>query len=170
MIPSSANPEATPCLMHLDTLEAAARVMRATDTSVLPVTRNGKLVGVISDRDIVVRMVAEGLDGWLTRVCDFMTTPPVYCHEDDAPDEILLAMRGAKIDTIPLVDREDRVIGMLGKDQVRRAHFASERTIAGSTATPASLTASGVTEGRQSSPLPKANAKMPPAPVGTLAP
>lgn len=124
MRPSPANSQDTPCLTHLDTLEAAARMMRATGAKVLPVAQDGKLVGTISDRDIVIRMVAEGLDGWLTRVRDFMTTPALSCHADDDPGDILLAMVDAQIDTIPVVDGRDRVVGMLTADQIRRAHSA----------------------------------------------
>lgn len=122
MKPSPVSSQSTPCLVHLDTIEAAARMMRATGARNLPVTQDGKLVGVISDRDIVMRMVAEGLDGWLTRVCDFMTAPALSCREGDDPESILLAMVEAQIDTIPMVDAEDRVVGTLTADQIRRAH------------------------------------------------
>ena len=125
MKPPPANSQETPCLVHLDTIEAAARMMRATGATVLPVTQNGQLIGTISDRDIVVRMVAEGLDGWLTRVCDFMTAPALSCRADDDPESILLAMVEAQTDTITLIDAKDRVVGTLTADQVRQAHSAS---------------------------------------------
>jgi CBS domain-containing protein len=124
MRPSPAVSQDVPCLRHLDTLEAAARMMRATGARVLPVTQDGKFVGTISDRDIVIRMVAEGLDGWLTRVREFMTAPALFCRVDDDPESILLAMVDAKLDTIPLVDAQDRVVGMVTADQIRRAHSA----------------------------------------------
>lgn len=124
MRPSPAAAQDVPCLRHLDTLEAAARMMRDTGARVLPVTQDGKFVGTISDRDIVIRMVAEGLDGWLTRVRDFMTAPALCCRADDDPESILLAMVDGKLDTIPLLDAHDRVVGMATAEQIRRAHSA----------------------------------------------
>ncbi|RXZ65434.1 CBS domain-containing protein [Pelagerythrobacter rhizovicinus] len=125
MRPSPAGLGDTPCLRHLDTLEAAARMMRATGARILPVTQDGRFVGTISDRDIVIRMVAEGLDGWLTRVRDFMTAPALSCRTDDDPQSVLLAMIEAQVDTVPLIDARDRVIGMITAEQIRRAHSAS---------------------------------------------
>lgn len=122
MRPPPAASQDVPCLRHLDTLEAAARMMRDTGAKVLPVTQDGRFVGTISDRDIVIRMVAEGLDGWLTRVREFMTAPAPCCRADDDPESVLLAMIEAKLDTIPLVDAHDRVVGMVTADQIRRAH------------------------------------------------
>lgn len=109
----------TPCLRHLDTLEAAARMMRATGARIVPVTQDGRLVGTISDRDIVIRMVAEGLDGWLTRVRDFMTVPALCWRPDDDPETTLLAMAEARLDTIPMVDGRDRLIGTISADELR---------------------------------------------------
>lgn len=119
----------TPCLRYLDTLETAARMMRTTGARILPVTQDGRFVGTISDRDIVIRMVAEGLDGWLTRVRDFMTTPALCWRPNDDAESTRLAMAEAQLDTIPMLDDRDRVIGIVTADQVRAAHAARLRGI-----------------------------------------
>ena len=77
--------EAGLALSPLDTIEAAARMMRDTGSHLLPVVKDGALVGVISERDIVTRFVAEGLDGWLTRVSDFMTKSPDHLQRRRRP-------------------------------------------------------------------------------------
>src|SRR5436190_2219228 len=65
------------------TLKIAAETMRSLDVGALPVCENNKLVGMITDRDIAIRAVAEGCDPNRTKVRDAMSGPLLYCHEDE---------------------------------------------------------------------------------------
>src|SRR5437764_6114264 len=64
-------------------LKDAAAKMKSLDIGALPVCENDKLVGMLTDRDIAVRAVADGKDPTQTRVCDAMTSGAFWCYEDD---------------------------------------------------------------------------------------
>jgi CBS domain-containing protein len=64
----------------------AAKKMRDGDFGILPIEENDKLVGVITDRDIAVRGVAEGLDPKKVKVSEIMTDRVLYCYEDQSLD------------------------------------------------------------------------------------
>jgi CBS domain-containing protein len=66
-----------------DTITQAAQKMKSSDAGVLPVVRGDEVVGTITDRDIVLRVVAEKLDPQAARVEQVMSREPVYCSEDD---------------------------------------------------------------------------------------
>src|SRR5438105_12478457 len=65
------------------TVQDAAQKMRELDAGPLPVCDGDHLVGMITDRDIAVRAVADGYDPWTTRVRDVMTPEVISCFEDD---------------------------------------------------------------------------------------
>jgi CBS domain-containing protein len=71
------------CVRPDTTLQDAAQQMRDLDVGPLPVCGDGdRLVGMLTDRDITVRAVAEGLDPWTARVRDVMTPTIIYCFDD----------------------------------------------------------------------------------------
>ena len=71
-----------------DTIERAAQMMAQIDAGVLPVGKNDKLVGMIPDRDIAIRGVAEGCKPD-ARVGDIMSQEVLYCYDDEDTDEVL---------------------------------------------------------------------------------
>ena len=119
--------EAGLALSPLDTIEAAARMMRDTGSHLLPVVKDGALVGVISERDIVTRFVAEGLDGWLTRVSDFMTKSPITFSEDGDPDAVIAQMDSEGYKIIPMVDAQARFLGMVTAAELRQVSVDAAR-------------------------------------------
>ncbi len=94
-----------------DTLEEIAKRMAKEDVGFLPVGENDRLVGMITDRDIVARAVALGRDGQ-SRVRDAMTEDVKYCFEDDSIDDVIQNMSDIQVRRLPVVNRKKRLVGI----------------------------------------------------------
>ncbi len=82
------------CVNPDDTLQDAARKMKSLDVGPLPVCgMNDRLAGIVTDRDIIVRAVAEGRDVRTAKVRDAMTEGVTYCFEDDDVNDAARLMR-----------------------------------------------------------------------------
>ena len=95
-----------------ETLRDAARAMADLDVGSLPVCDGKKLIGMITDRDITVRAVAEGKSSD-TPVSEVMTDEVVWCSESDSVDEVLQKMSDAQVRRIPVVDEDRQLIGIV---------------------------------------------------------
>lgn len=95
-----------------DNIRAAARRMAELDVGVLPVGDEDRLVGMITDRDIVVRGVAEGKDV-TARVKEVMTPGVKYCFQDQEIDEISANMADIQVRRLLVLDRDKRLVGIL---------------------------------------------------------
>jgi len=95
------------------TLTEAARRMRGLDVGPLPVADGGRLVGMLTDRDIAVRATAEGRDPRNTRVSDVMTRDVVCCFEDDDVLQAARAMAQYRKRRLVVVDAAGRVVGIV---------------------------------------------------------
>ncbi|MGO4677999.1 CBS domain-containing protein [Bosea sp. 2YAB26] len=95
-----------------ETLQAVSRRMAEEDIGFLPVGDVDRLVGTITDRDIVVRALAEGRDG-LALVRDVMTRDVKYCFEDEEMDHVIHNMGDNQIRRLPVVDRNKRLVGVV---------------------------------------------------------
>src|SRR3712207_146292 len=94
-------------VVHPDaTLQEAARKMDALDVGPLPVCDGDRLVGMITDRDIVVRATAAGRDPKTTHVRDAMTRDVVYCFEDQDVREAARVMEEQQIRRVVVLDRD----------------------------------------------------------------
>jgi len=93
-------------------VEAAAK-MRELDVGSLPVCEGGQLEGVLTDRDIVVRLVAEGRNPSSTRIGEIMTSGATYCFDDQTLDEAALMMEAQQIRRLPILNRNKELVGML---------------------------------------------------------
>jgi len=89
------------------TLIDAARKMKAFNVGFLPVQEGNNLIGVITDRDIVVRALAEGRDLGSTQVKDIISSDVVYCFEDDSVEEAVRLMEENQVRRL-IVCRSDR--------------------------------------------------------------
>jgi len=91
----------------------ASRRMRDEDVGALPVGENDKLLGMLTDRDIVVRMVAEGKDPEKTAVREAMSDQLLYCFEDQSTEEVAANMGENQIRRLPVVNRDKRLVGIV---------------------------------------------------------
>lgn len=106
------------CIAPDSTLEQAAQRMRSLDVGPLPVCDNDRLAGMITDRDIVVRGIAEGCDARQTRVRDVMTPNLTYCFEDQEVEEATRLMKQQQIRRLAVLDRDQRLVGILSLGDV----------------------------------------------------
>ena len=96
-----------------DTVLRAAELMRAIDVGVLPVCAGGKIIGMVTDRDIVTRGVARGRLAQTTEVSEVMSDQVRWCFEDQDVDEVLAEMRESQVHQMAVVDRQRNLVGML---------------------------------------------------------
>jgi CBS domain-containing protein len=96
-----------------ETLQEAARKMKSVDVGPLPVCDGERLVGMITDRDIIVRATAEGRDPKTTPVKDAMTPGVVYVYEDQDIEEAASLMKERQIRRLVVLDRNKRLVGIL---------------------------------------------------------
>jgi CBS domain-containing protein len=101
----------------LSTIQAAAQKMKSYDVGLLPVCESGRVVGALTDRDIALRVIAEGRDASRTLVRDVMTRDVVCGHELQDVQEAAELMRANRIRRLPVLDRQKRLVGLvsLGK-------------------------------------------------------
>ncbi|WP_149537486.1 CBS domain-containing protein [Siccirubricoccus phaeus] len=100
-----------------DSIQQAARCMAECDTGALPVGRGDRLVGMVTDRDIAVRGIAQG-KGLDTRVHEVMTTDVKYCFEDEDLDHVARNMGEQQVRRLPVVNRDKRLVGILSLGDV----------------------------------------------------
>jgi CBS domain-containing protein len=98
-------------------LRDAARMMKAGDFGSMPVVDDGRLVGMLTDRDIVVRAVAEGLDGNTARVGDVASRDPVMATPDQDLDEALELMARHRVRRLPVVE-DGMLVGVLSQADI----------------------------------------------------
>lgn len=97
----------------------AARMMAKIDAGVLPVGENDRLVGMITDRDIAIRAVAEG-KAPTTQVRDVMSGEVLYCFDHQDLDEVAQNMGETKVRRLPVVNREKRLVGIISIGDLAR--------------------------------------------------
>jgi len=101
-------------VVYLDAAaQEAAMKMRELDVGALPVCDGDSLQGVITDRDIAIRLVAEGRDVLQTKVRDIMTPGVSYCFDDQTVEEAVMLMEAEQIRRLPILNREKHLVGML---------------------------------------------------------
>jgi len=95
------------------TLQATAELMKVLDVGPLPVCDGDRLVGIVTDRDITVRAVAEGQDCWEGRVRDVMSTDIAYCFEDDDIAIAIRQMKEKQLRRLLVLSRDKRLAGIV---------------------------------------------------------
>lgn len=105
----------------------AARIMREEDVGIVPVVEGSRLVGVITDRDLAVRLVADGRDG-NTTVRDVMSSQAIAtCRPDEDLDRAMDTMAREQVRRIPIVDERGSLVGIVAQaDVVRKARDDSK--------------------------------------------
>lgn len=118
------------------TIAEAALLMRDKDVGSVAVHSDDKLVGLLTDRDVAVRAVAEGLDP-STPVREVMSEGVKYCFADQELDEVAANMAELEIRRLPVVDRNKRLVGFVSLSNVVEADEAgSTRVLLKSVACP----------------------------------
>lgn len=98
-----------------------AKMMAKDDVGAIPVGKDDKLVGMITDRDISLRVVAEGRDPAKTQAQEIMTKGIVYCRTTESVEDAIHLMDQKKIRRLPVIDDNKRLVGMLSLGDVSHA-------------------------------------------------
>ncbi len=98
-------------------IREAAKLMADTDAGSLPVGENDRLVGMITDRDIAIRAVAQG-KGPDSPVREAMTPDVKFCFEDDDLKEVAGNMASAKVQRLPVMSRDKRLVGIVALSDI----------------------------------------------------
>jgi CBS domain-containing protein len=106
-------------LIHTNaSVQEAAEVMKERDVGTLPVVLDGEAVGLITDRDITVRVVAKGLDPQKATVIEAITEGVITCKENDDLEKAVKKMADKKIRRMVVTDDTDKLTGILSFDDV----------------------------------------------------
>jgi CBS domain-containing protein len=104
------------------TVREAARLMGEEDVGALPIVGDSaRLVGIVTDRDIAVRAVGRGLDPEQTSVAQIASSEIYALTPDDDLDEALQTMARAQVRRVPVVVRENELVGMVSQADIARA-------------------------------------------------
>ncbi len=106
------------------TLRDAARKMRALNCGSLPVAENGRLIGMISDRDICCRGVADDFDPVLTQVRAIMSHEVSFCFSYDTVNDAVRQMEQRQIQQLTVLNSDKTIAGFLTVDDI--AHFSRQ--------------------------------------------
>jgi CBS domain-containing protein len=109
------------CVTPDTTLVDAARLMKEENVGIVPViesTGSRRLVGVVTDRDIAIRAVAEGRDGVTTSVGSVMTSDVRTTTADDSVDDVMKLMGSEQVRRIPVVDDRGVLVGIISQADI----------------------------------------------------
>ena len=114
-----------------DTVASVAQLMKQRDIGPVPIVEDkssNRLIGIVTDRDLALNVVADGRDPNTTLVRDVMTTDVVTCREDDEIEQILDAMSTHQLRRIPVVDANDMLVGIIAQADVATRMDQPEKT------------------------------------------
>ena len=109
------------CCLPQDSVDIAARLMRIQDVGMIPVVEGEsvpKLVGVLTDRDLAILVVAPGREPRKTKVSEVMTRNVVTCNENDSVEEALDSMKSHQIRRIPVLSKGNGVVGVVSQSDI----------------------------------------------------
>jgi CBS domain-containing protein len=110
-------------------IREAAEMMRDFDVGVLPASRTGKLVGILTDRDIVVRCIATGCKPNQTRVAECMSAEVVTCHAGDSIDHAIDSMSEHRVRRLVVLNLEQEIAGILSVDDLAHALVGEHKLV-----------------------------------------
>jgi CBS domain-containing protein len=109
-----------------DTIMEAAKKMADCDCGALPVGENDRLVGMITDRDIVTRAVARGVSPEECYVREAMSPDIKYCYEDESVADAARSMKTLQVKRLPVLNRQKRLVGIVALGDLAMAEDTSE--------------------------------------------
>jgi len=119
------------CATPDDNVAEVARLMRENDIGPVPIVDSGdskRLLGIVTDRDLAMKVVAEGRDPSSTKVRDVMTKEVVTCRADDEVEDTLQAMSKHQLRRILVVDENDTLVGIIAQADVATRMNKPEKT------------------------------------------
>jgi CBS domain-containing protein len=119
------------CCLPTDSVAKAAELMKSRNIGSIPVIENEKtqkLVGIVTDRDLALTIVAVGRDAKSTNVDAVMTYKVVSCLADDDLQKALDAMAKQKLRRIPIVDHDNKIVGIITQADVATRINQAEKT------------------------------------------
>jgi len=96
-----------------ESVTQAAQAMQALDVGAIPVHDGERIIGIVTDRDIVLRGIAQGRSPDSTPLGDVMSRDVCACYGDESIDEVLQRMSEAQIRRIPVVDHDEHLVGIV---------------------------------------------------------
>jgi CBS domain-containing protein len=111
-----------------DSAQEAAAIMTDVNAGAVPVGHDRVPEGILTDRDVIIRLVSEGLDPKTTTVREIMSSDIVTCVEDDEAQGIAETMRARQIRRMPVLDRDGRLAGIVTLSDIARGAPAEART------------------------------------------
>jgi CBS domain-containing protein len=102
------------------TLKEAAAKMQELDCGFIPIGENDKLIGAVTDRDIVIRTLAEGKDPNKTTLRDVMSERIEFCFEDDDLNKAVKRMENSKVHRLVVLNKDKRMTGILALGDIAR--------------------------------------------------
>jgi CBS domain-containing protein len=98
-----------------------AKLMREHDIGAIPIGENDRLIGMVTDRDIVCRCIAAGLDAKTASARDVMTEGIVFCLDQQELDDAARVMEMKKVRRLPVISGKKRMVGILSLGDVYHA-------------------------------------------------
>jgi CBS domain-containing protein len=109
------------------TLAEAAQLMRDRNVGILPIVEEGAVAGVVTDRDLVVRALAEGANPTLTVVGEVASVDPLFARPDTPVDRAMEVMAAYQVGRLPVVDYDNRLVGIVTLSSLAlRSHEEAE--------------------------------------------
>lgn len=109
-----------PKVVHADqTVLEAARELAERDIGMVPVEQDDRLIGVLTDRDIVTRVVAQDRDPSKTTIGSVVSGEPKYCFEDEDSEHVAKNMDELLIRRLPVMNRDKRLVGIVSIEDIR---------------------------------------------------
>jgi len=110
-----------------DSVIEAAKLMKGEETGIAPIVEDGRLIGVVTERDITLRVVAEGRDPRTTRVEEVASRDVITIDPDQALDDALAVMAQHGLRRLPVIEEDGTLVGIVVHADVQR-HVEAERT------------------------------------------
>ena len=119
------------CAHPDDTVAKVARLMKDNDIGPVPIVEDDnskRLVGIVTDRDLAIKVVAAGRDPQNTPVREVMTTTVTTCRASDKVDTALHAMSTQQLRRIPVVDDDNKLVGIIAQADIATRMNSPEKT------------------------------------------
>lgn len=111
-----------------DSLQMVAQKMAEIDSGIMPVGEKDRLVGIVTDRDIVLRAVAKGKTPGKSTARDVMSPDIKYCYEDETLEDAARNMSTLQVKRLPVLNREKRLVGIVSLGDLAMEPEADEQS------------------------------------------